>query len=175
MADKEPTPQEEAAARAKEAEEQAALPYKWTQTIGDLDVTLEIPGNLKAKDLIVEIKRQSIKLAIKGQEPVLDDKLPHPIHTEDSTWTLTSLPSGKKALEVHLDKVNKMEWWAHVVVSAPKIDVTKITPENSKLADLDGETRGMVEKMMWEQREKEMGGMTSEERKKKEILEKVGF
>jgi len=59
------------AARAKEAEEQAALPYKWTQTIGDLDITTEIPGNFKAKDLIVDIKKTKLLVGIKGQEPIL--------------------------------------------------------------------------------------------------------
>src|SRR5215469_2937214 len=63
----EPTPAEEAAARAKEAEEQAALPYKWTQTIGDLDVTVEVPGNLKGKDLVVDIKKKKLVLGVKGQ------------------------------------------------------------------------------------------------------------
>ncbi|KAJ4160887.1 hypothetical protein NW765_005732 [Fusarium oxysporum] len=43
MADNEPTPAETAAANAKEAEEQAALPYKWTQTISELDVTFNVP------------------------------------------------------------------------------------------------------------------------------------
>ncbi|EMC94660.1 hypothetical protein BAUCODRAFT_158215 [Baudoinia panamericana UAMH 10762] len=170
-----PTPEEreklDAEAKKKEQEEQSRLPYKWTQTIGDLDISASIPANIKGRDLDVKITKTSLKAGIKGQELIIDGTLPHSIHVDESAWTLETTKSGKE-LNIHLDKANKMEWWAHVVTSAPKIDTTKITPENSKLSDLDGETRSMVEKMMYDQRQKEMGKPTSEEEKKMEMLKK---
>lgn len=60
------------AARAKEIEEQKKLPYRWSQNIGDLDITLEVPGNLKGRDFVVEIKKTKLVVGIKGQEPIIN-------------------------------------------------------------------------------------------------------
>lgn len=72
--------------RAREAEEQAKLPYKWTQTIQDLDITVAVPGNLRGKDIVVEMKKDYLKVGVKGQDPIIDVStaprlIPFPIST----------------------------------------------------------------------------------------------
>jgi hypothetical protein len=72
----EPSPEEQkrldTEAKTKEDAEQAALPYKWTQTIKDLDVTISVDGKYKGRDLDVKISKTHLKVAIKGQDPIID-------------------------------------------------------------------------------------------------------
>ncbi|GAA5979907.1 hypothetical protein JCM11641_007582 [Rhodosporidiobolus odoratus] len=152
----------------REKREQEALPYRWRQTLTDVTVSVPVPPGTKGKQLDVVLKKLSIKVGLKGEPPVLEGELAREIKVDDSTWTL----DDSREITISLEKVNQQTWWPHVVTSAPKIDTTKIQPENSKLSDLDGETRAMVEKMMFDNQQKQMGKPSSDELKKQEMLRK---
>ncbi|KAI5449693.1 hypothetical protein NCC49_004154 [Naganishia albida] len=159
-------------AREREKAEQDALPYKWTQDLNTATVTVTLPSGTRARDLAVVIKKKSLKVQIKSQpEPILEGELFAEIKEEDSTW---SIDDG--ILYIELDKLSSRtstpQWWPHILTHHPRIDTTKLAPENSKLSDLDGETRGMVEKMMFDNQQKQMGKPTSDEQRKHDMLEK---
>lgn len=145
-----------------------ALPYSWKQTLQDVDITVPVPKGTRGKQLNVVIQRKKFSVGLKGEAPIVEGELCKDIKVDDSTWTL----EDQQEVLVHLEKVNKMEWWKNVVTHHPPIDTSKIQPENSKLGDLDGETRGMVEKMMFDQQQKQMGKPTSDEMKKQEMIKK---
>ena len=140
--------------------------YRWTQTLEEITMFVKLPDNVTSKQLDIQMKASTLKIGVKGQTPIIDGPLHKKIKTGDSLWTLET-DGAKRTLQLTLVKVDGMNWWNCIIEGDPKIDTQKVEPENSKLSDLDSETRSTVEKMMFDQQQKQKGLPTSEELQKK--------
>ncbi|XP_066371397.1 protein BOBBER 1-like [Miscanthus floridulus] len=142
--------------------------YSWTQQLPEVNIIIPVPQGTKSRFVVFDIKKDHLKVGLKGQPPIIDGELYKPIKVDDCFW---SIEDGK-TLSILLTKHNQMEWWKSVIKGDPEVDTQKVEPESSKLSDLDPETRQTVEKMMFDQRQKQMGLPTSDEMQKQEILKK---
>lgn len=144
--------------------------YRWTQTLQELEVRIPLRAGftVRPRDLVVDLEKTHIRVNLKGHDDIINGDLQHEIKLDESTWVL----EDGTCLLITMEKVNKMEWWSKFLTTDPEIATKKINPEPSKLSDLDGETRGLVEKMMYDQRQRELGLPTSDEQKKKDMLQK---
>jgi hypothetical protein len=142
--------------------------YSWTQQLPEVNIIITVSQGTKSRSVVCDIKKDRLKVGLKGQPPIIDGELYKPVKVDDCFW---SIEDGK-SLNILLTKLNQMEWWKSVIKGDPEVDTQKVEPENSKLSDLDPETRQTVEKMMFDQRQKQMGLPTSDEMQKQEMLKK---
>ncbi len=123
--------------------------YSWTQTLGELSVSVPIPADVKSKFIDIEFTSDTLKVAVKGRPgAIISGKLHKRIKVDDCTWTIEEDDELGRCAVLEMTKENRMEWWKCIMEGDTAIDTSKIVPENSKLGDLDGETRSTVEKMM---------------------------
>eukprot|EP01053_Blabericola_migrator_P007938 Blabericola_migrator_1__7937@NODE_406_length_8824_cov_44_431426_g320_i0_p3_GENE_NODE_406_length_8824_cov_44_431426_g320_i0NODE_406_length_8824_cov_44_431426_g320_i0_p3_ORF_typecomplete_len305_score75_03Nudc_N/PF14050_6/3_5e16CS/PF04969_16/8_1e15EFGbinding_N/PF07299_11/3_5e02EFGbinding_N/PF07299_11/2_5Hid1/PF12722_7/0_22_NODE_406_length_8824_cov_44_431426_g320_i047675681 len=140
--------------------------YSWTQTLSTMEIVIPYtgPGRIKKNNCDIKITSDRIKVAI-NKETYLEGKLDGKVAPDDCFWII----SDGKAVTITLEKIERVRWWSRCVESEPKIDTSKVQPENSKLGDLDPETRQTVEKMMYEQHMKKLGRPSNEQ---EELLRK---
>lgn len=142
--------------------------YSWVQSLQEVTVNVPIPQGTKSRFIACDIKKNHLKVGLKGQPPILEGEFYKPVKVDDCFWSI----EDQNSISILLTKQDQMEWWKCLVKGEPEIDTQKVEPESSKLGDLDPETRSTVEKMMFDQRQKQMGKPTSDEMQKEEILKK---
>ncbi|OVA14982.1 CS domain [Macleaya cordata] len=118
--------------------------YSWTQSLQEVTVNIPVPHGTKSRLVACEIKKNHLKVGLKGQPPIIDGDLFQSVKVDDCFWSI----EDSKSISILLTKQNQMEWWKYLVKGEPEIDTQKVEPESSKLSDLDPETRQTVEKMM---------------------------
>jgi len=142
--------------------------YVWTQTLSEVDIRFPIPQGTVKRQLDIVLTKTHVKIGLKGEPPLVSGEFHKPIKVGDSFWEL----ENNRFVNFTITKSNQMDWWPMLLKGDPELDTQKVNPEPGKLEDLDGETRGIVEKMMFDQRQKQMGLPTSDEIQKNNILGK---
>eukprot|EP00941_MAST-03F_sp_MAST-3F-sp1_P002300 g2300.t1 len=147
--------------------------YTWQQTLQEVTIVVPVEEGTKGKHLTVDISATKIKVGKKGKPLIIDGTLWKPCRPDDLVWTIDDAEVGRE-VTITLEKKNDMEWWRAIIQGdeSLEIDTQKVQPENSKLDDLDRDTRQTVEKMMYDQRQKAMGLPTADEQQKMNIIEK---
>ena len=46
--------------------------YSWTQSLQELNVNVPVPAGTKSRSVVCEIKKNHLKLGLKGQPPIID-------------------------------------------------------------------------------------------------------
>jgi hypothetical protein len=131
--------------------------YKWTQTIDECTVLIGIPGDLRAKELSVEIKASSVVVRTKkppeGESEVrtfIEGDLTDKAVPDESTW---SMEGGVMVIQLY--KQHKT-FWKTVVHGDEEIDTT-LVDSRRRIGEYDESTQAQIRKIMFDQNQARLG------------------
>lgn len=130
--------------------------YCWSQTITDVDITVQATTHLTKKNISLEILPSSILVKLSDGTILLEGELCEKCKSNDVIWSL-----DKNKLQIHIEKCQET-WWNCLVKNEDQLDISKIdcTRPYDELSD---EAQSKIEELQWNQQRKTLGLPTSNE------------
>lgn len=124
--------------------------YSWSKGSGDdaddsqdIRVVVPIEETIKAKDCDIKITKKTLKVGIKGQEPIIDDALWKECDPEESNWEIDR-DGGKRCIILTLHKKAKFDAWEYLVKCEDIPADTTVTQKVFFEISIDGEKIGRI-------------------------------
>ncbi|THG15230.1 hypothetical protein TEA_013853 [Camellia sinensis var. sinensis] len=70
--------------------------YSWVQSVQEVTINIPVPPGTKSRFIACEIKKNHLKIGLKGHPPIIDGKLFQSVKVEDCIWSLVHEIVGVK-------------------------------------------------------------------------------
>lgn len=147
--------------------------YSWSQTNTEVDAYIKVSEKLtSAKSLSVKITSSHLIVSVREQQEseavtwntLVDADFPYKVNMDGTMWTL--VPGDH--VHVCLEKRDE-RYWECLLEGEEKLDVSKL--DTSKpMHDLDQESQSVIEELLYNQKQKEEGKPTTQDKKVHDIL-----
>ena len=92
-------------------------PYRWEQTDSEVVLTVPLDNAVKAKDVVWSLNHKAeLRLGVKGQAPLIDERLWGAVKVDDSQWELETV-DGQRCLVATLVKTPAGKDWDFLLLS----------------------------------------------------------
>lgn len=131
--------------------------YLWSQSINDITVELPLAqGVLRSRDVDVNLSSSSIRISVLGKV-LIDGSFTNRINPTESTWMIEDNASVILSLEKAV-----ATWWSSLLAGESEIDTSKIE-STKRIDEYDEETQAAIRKIMFDENQKRLGLLTSDE------------
>ena len=154
--------------------------YSWSQEMYDVDVRVRLPDYVtSANQCYVTITKKHLKVSVKDPsggkfENIVDGELLYEVKCDASMWSLcNAIPKAGEYRHVYinLEKIEEL-WWDALLVGEQKISLNNISCVKS-MDDVDEESKGKLQEMVFNERQKKLGLPQSHQIKMEPKLRKM--
>jgi len=109
----------------------------------EVKVFVPIDDSVRGKECEIKITKKTLKIGIKGQDPIIDDALWKEVDPDESSWEIDK-DKGKRCICISLIKKSKWDNWEYLVKCEDVPGDTTITDKVYFDMSIDGEAAGRI-------------------------------